>query len=287
MSMDEVLIKAIAKKKGISEEEAQAYVEAFKDTHGEAEYAQLINLAGGIVEAVKDLPPQSQQSLLQLVGNQIMTSGNSNSDIESLAQKIAIIKTVLGGDDEKVKALEQKIDAILENKQNEQLQQIIQALTEQTSQQIEALKAELSELKGTKNRSAIDEIAEEVQDLEEKRKKLQELLGIREQREDTDTVITKLKAMGYKVEPPMSAEEFQKLLEERERHWQEKLEQEVKKTRELTAKEMELKIGREKMLTDFAANIIGSFFENITPTEKGSIANAIKKGLSALKGSQG
>ena len=41
------------------------------------------------------------------------------------------------------------------------------------------------------------------------------------------------------------------------------------------------------MLTDFAANIISALFENMTPQEKGGIANAIKKGLGMLKGQQG
>ncbi|MDP7976869.1 MAG: hypothetical protein RAK25_07065, partial [TACK group archaeon] len=165
---------------------------------------------------------------------------------------------------------------------NDQLNAQMQVLQQRLDALTVAQKAEVP------RGDTIDELLEEIKEVEEKREKLRSLLGVKEP-EDLDAEKAKkvLESMGYKVQGPMTPEEYERLLQKREEEWMRKLEEEVKRTKEMTEKQAEERFKREQLMTDFASNIISALFENMTPQEKGGIAGVVKKGLQALRGQQG
>ncbi|MGC8569492.1 MAG: hypothetical protein ACP5LW_05760, partial [Nitrososphaeria archaeon] len=235
-------------------------------------------------------PPAVQDSLVKLASAQMV---QPKSDIDELAMKLGMLKAVLGGNDERIEELEKKISELLENKQKEEMLQLIQQINDQLNAQIQTLQSRLDALMAAQQAGhvqhgdTIDELLEEIKEVEEKREKLRSLLGIKETEElDVDKARKVLESMGYKVQGPMTPEEYERLLQKREEEWMRKLEEEVRKTKELAQKEAEERFKREKLLTDFASNIISALFENMTPQEKGGIASIVKKGLQALRGQQ-
>ncbi len=286
----ELAAKALAERKGISEAEAKLYISALKEQYGEEEYTKMLSVLGGIVQTIKDMPPQVQESLVRLTTSQI---AQPRDNLEELAMKLGMIKTLLGGDNEKIEELEKKISELLENKQKEEMMQMIQQINEQLNAQIQVLQSRLDALMSTQTNNkpkgdTLDELLEEIREVEEKRLKLRELLGVKDSEDlDVERARKVLESMGYKIQGPMTPEEYEQLLQRREAEWMKRLEEAVNQTRQLTMKEAEERFRREKLLTDFAANIISALFENMTPQEKGGIANVIKKGLGMLKGQQG
>ena len=277
MTMEEAVIKALAKKKGISEEEAQVYVEAFKNEYGEEQFKRMVETITGVAQAAQNLPPDAQKLLLAAASQHMASSGGSAD--ETLA-KLAAIKAIFGGDDDRLKGLEEQIKQLMEEKQKNEFLATIEELNENMNKQIQALQQQIQELQDHKeNKDEVEILVEKLTEAEEKKQKLQQLLGVKqEEKFDITKAVEELKKLGYEVKEPTSA------LMERIRILEENQQKLIEQAKKEAYEEAMRKAQMQKMWIDFAGNILSSVMDVLTPTEKGNFANVIKKGLSALKG---
>jgi len=276
MTMEEAVIKALAKKKGISEEEAQVYVEAFKNEYGEQEFQNLVNTITGVAQAAQNLPPDAQKLLLAAASQHMANSGGGMD--ESLA-KLAAIKALFGDSDDKLKGLEEQIKQLMEEKQKNEFLETVKQLQDNMNAQIQALQQQIQALQENhQNKDEVDVLVEKLNEVEEKKQKLQELLGVKqEEKFDVVKAAEELKKLGYEVKEPTSA--LMERLKALEDNQQKLIEQAKKEAREEALRQAEV----QKMWIDFGSNVFTAVMDMLTPAEKGNISNVIQKGLAALK----
>ena len=163
--LEETLVKAYAKRKGISEEEARAYIEAVKATGGDealkrlAAFFEVLGASAGDIAKLDADMKSWVAPVMGVYAMKTLAAGEGRPDIEELAERLTVIKSVLGGD-ELTKLYEAHLNELktqvatlaekLEAKEREALMQAFQEqlnkVTEMYSQQIEALNNQLNNL---------------------------------------------------------------------------------------------------------------------------------------------
>ncbi len=277
MTIEEAAIKAFAARKGMSSEEAAVYLEAFKTDYGEDQFNALVNTITGVAQAAQNLNPDAQKMLVT-VASQHMTNAGGGMD-ESLA-KLAAIKALFGGDDDRVKGLEEKINQLMQQKEKSEFADTITQLNDTINAQIQALqqKLEALQLQHT-DKDEVDVLVEKLNDMEGKKEKLQQLLGVKqEDKFDVSKAADELKRLGYEIKEPTAR--LSERLAELENNQQKLIEQAKKEAKEEALRQA----NTQKMWIDFGGNVLTAVMDMLTPTEKGSVGTVVKKGLQALKG---
>ena len=269
MTLEEAVIKAFAKKRGISEEEAAAYIEALREEKGDEEFEKMIQNLIGVAEAAKNLDPNAQQLL-------IAAALQPKSTGDDWIAKIAALKAAFGSDEDEIRELKEQIKELVDSKQKSEYMQMIEDL----KAQIEALQAQLS---SQQQGSDLSSFIQQLSQIEQQKRELRKALGLPEEEEkklDLNKAIEELKKLGYEIKEPTAA--LLERIEELER----KHEQEIEEVRRKTKEEVLRQVNMQKMWMDFGASILNAVLSLTTPSEKSGVAEAIKKALGALKQSQ-
>ena len=228
--VEEELIKYLAKKRGVPEEEVKLLLEAAKDRDEERIQEKLAVLAE-TGELISKMPQQVQQAA--------MRGGDEVSKmIESLKQEIQELK------DEKVKKEREELLKTLEEELAD-----IRSYVDKVVSKLASREAE--------DKDELDALGEYLEKVERTKEKMKALGLIREKEED-DIDLSRaeeiLRKAGYRVERPLTWETLQSYIEK-----------EIQKVREEAKKEAmeELRIQekREAMLVDLFSTISGAVLD--------------------------
>jgi len=216
MPIEEVVIRELGRRRGLSEDEIKAMVEALKGDDGYSEKAQqFLALLGMSAEAMQKFPQGVQNVVAPLVTQAVLPvlDGRSSST-ERLAERLAVIKTVLGGDSEKyVETLSKQL--------------------EELRKEFEEWRKSLSEREKEELLSTISTLSEQIEDLHKKLEELRKsppgqqaqlvppkdkLSLILEARDEIVKIVNALKELGWEVrregEGKLDVETARKVLEE-------------------------------------------------------------------------
>jgi hypothetical protein len=289
-SYEEALIQLIAKKKGLGEEEAKAFLAALKESPRHERLQEFVGIVANSAEALSKLPPQVQESIAGFMSSmlikgtpssdwreKVVTVGSilASSEVETLKKDIAELKETLRNekDKEKYNALMQKIDEL--NKKYDELLNTKLSTTQEQPSIHEMVKAWLNEIK--EGRELIREVYKSVAEPEEPKK----------EEFDIEKAKEALAKLGYKIEGPITPQEYEQRLLKFQEQMQKQWEEEKRKLKEDTEKKIRAELRRQEMLIQFGMNLADNLFQWLVPRGSGleMIGKALKKVSPQEKGS--
>jgi len=258
LELEELMVKALAKRKNIPEEEAKAFLDAIKGTDEYEELKQSLARLVDTGQIVQQLPAQMQPLAMPLM-MQAVQGGKSSAEkiAERVAMITAAIRAAYGDDSSKlIEDLRKEIQALKEEKEKKEVQEMLSQTISAFQQYIERLEQRIAQLEAGNGRGIeeeedeIDKLERYLQKVEQTKEKLKRLGLVREGKGediDLDRAIETLKRLGYKVEAPPSWEQLRRMMEE-----------EWKKREEEIRKQIEQEMGiQEKKFTQAVKNIFG------------------------------
>lgn len=285
MELEELMVKALAKRKGIPEEQAQAFLEAIKGTD---EYEELKASLARLVDTgqiVQQLPAQMQPLAMPLM-MQAVQGGKSSAEkiAERVAMITAAIKAAYGDDSSKlIEDLRREIQALKEEKEKKEVQEMLNQTISAFREYVQKLEQRIAQLEAGNGRrheeeegDEIDKLERYLQKVEQTKEKLKKLGLVKEGKEDVDLdkAIETLRRLGYKIEAPPSWEQLKRMMEE---EWK-KREEEIRKQIE---QEMGIQEKKMTMALELATAIIDGIVSAAT-TPQGQ--SEVAKFTQAVKG---
>jgi len=285
LELEELMVKALAKRKGIPEEQAQAFLEAIKGTD---EYEELKTSLARLVDTgqiVQQLPAQMQPLAMPLM-MQAVQGGKSSAEriAERVAMITAAIKAAYGDDSSKlIEDLRREIQELKEEKEKKEMQEMLNQTISAFQEYVQRLEQRIAQLEAGNGRKheeeegdEIDKLERYLQKVEQTKEKLKRLGLVKEGKEDIDLdkAIETLKRLGYKVEAPPSWEQLRRMMEE---EWK-KREEEIRKQIE---QEMGIQEKKMTMALELATAIIDGIVSAAT-TPQGQ--SEVAKFTQAVKG---
>lgn len=273
--LEETLVKVIAKRKGIPEEEAKLLLESMKDDDEYEELKKTLATIADVGAVMQNMPPTIQPLAAPLITQTLMSGGNSSSKAAKIAENVALISAAIRaayGDDGKdhyleiIKELKEEIKELKEEKAKKEQEQLVQQITDTISAISEYMKAlenriaQIEESKSnTKQKDEIELIEEYLEKLEKTKEKLKKLGLIKEKEDDEDSIdLSKaeelLRRAGYRIEKPLTWDTLHKYIEEQVR----KVKEEAKKE---AMEELKVKEKQMAMITDLIQVCFGSAIE--------------------------
>ncbi len=239
MNLEKVLIKEVAKKKGMSEDEVKALLEEDENDPVIQEVKQSLGLIADVGESLKGLPPQIQSFAAPLMFSAFGMPRSRETDVARTFEKIVTLKEALKmlRDDDSGGKKDYDIYKELIEKMNEEMKELREKLEEKekkelldylkaTQDYIERLEAKIEELESRryepvereeKKKTIVDELTEAAKRIEETRKTLEQLgFKFADRREPTFEEIKKyLEEKGYEIKPKYVDPEKLKEVEEK------------------------------------------------------------------------
>jgi len=276
--MEKLLIKKIAERYGVKEEEAEEIFESLKEE--DEEFKKLFSELTDSLQVMSELPEPAKNALVPVVQTHLLKRLGGD-DFEDMMKRItaytAMLKTVMsGGDDEKVEGLRKELQelkdtlfSLKEAQREEEMDRLWQEIQDLKKAIVEAMKAEKVEKKDD-----IDQLEEILNKIEETKEKMKRL-GLLKEAEKDDTIDIKqaeelLKKAGYRVEPPPDWFSVQRIVE-----------QEIKKKEEEIRKKLEEELGiqerRMSMLMDLAMALIEGVIGASTSGGESKVAEFVSK----------
>ena len=268
--LEEMLVRILAKKRGLSEEEARAFLESVKGTDEYDEIKQSLARLIDAGELIQKMPSQVQPLAIPLLMQGV--GGGASSKAQKIAENVALISAAIraasdDGSSKIIEELRKEIQELKEEKARKEYEQIVETIKTYIGE-LEARVAQLESQSISKSegdeKDSIDRFERDLQKIEQTIEKLKRLGLIKEAENDLDVAKAAeiLKKMGYKVEPPPSHEQIKIMLE-----------QELKKREEEIRKQLERELGiQEKKLTmamDLATAIIDGIIAATTSQSQG------------------
>jgi len=277
------LVKVLAKRKGIPEDEAKLLLESLKQQDDYEEIKQSLAAIADMGEVVGRFPSTVQPLAFPLFAQAMVGGGSSRAEkiAENVALITAAIKAAYGTDDgAAVKVIEDLRKEIQELKEEQmrreqeamlqQVEQTFQSVTEY----IRALEQKIEQLEGNGRREgdeldALESYLEKVERTKEKLKKLG-LVKDREDEADFSKAEEILRKAGYRIEKPLTWDNLERMMEEK-----------LKKIREEARKEAmeELKVEEKRlsMIMDLVSVIAGAAFDAASASGGGQ-SEGVSKG---------
>ena len=252
-----MLVRILAKKRGLSEEEARAFLESVKGTDEYDEIKQSLARLIDAGELIQKMPSQVQPLAIPLLMQGV--GGGASSKAQKIAENVALISAAIraasdDGSSKIIEELRKEIQELKEEKARKEYEQIVETMKTYIGE-LEARVAQLESQSLSRSegdeKDSIDRLERDLQKIEQTIERLKRLGLIKEAENDLDVAKATeiLKKMGYKVEPPPSYEQIRMMLE-----------QELKKREEEIRKQLEQEYGiKEKKFTmalDLATAII-------------------------------
>jgi len=249
------LIKYLAKKRGVPEEEVKLLLEAAKDRDEERIQEKLAVLAE-TGELISKMPQQVQQAAMPMIAQTLIP--RQDRTVERIA---AVAAAMRGGDEvsKMIESLKQEIQELKDEKVREEREELLKTLEEELADIRSYVDKVVSKLasREAEDKDELDALGEYLEKVERTKEKMKALGLIREKEED-DIDLSRaeeiLRKAGYRVERPLTWDTLQKYLDEQ-----------IKKVREEAKKEAmeELKIQekREAMLVDLFSTISGAVLD--------------------------
>jgi len=263
VELEELMVKALAKRKGIPEEQAQAFLEAIKGTD---EYEELKTSLARLVDTgqiVQQLPAQMQPLAMPLM-MQAVQGGKSSAEkiAERVAMITAAIKAAYGDDSSKlIEDLRREIQALKEEKQKKEVEEMLSQTISAFREYVQKLEQRIAQLEAGNGRrdeeeegDEIDKLERYLQKVEQTKEKLKKLGLVKEGKEDVDLdkAIETLKRLGYKIEAPPSWEQLKRMMEE-----------EWKKREEEIRKQIEQEMGIQEKKFTMAMDLVTAIIDGI------------------------
>ena len=288
MELEELMVRALAKRKNIPEEQAQAFLEAIKGTD---EYEELKTSLARLVDTgqiVQQLPAQMQPLAMPLM-MQAVQGGKSSAEkiAERVAMITAAIKAAYGDDSSKlIEDLRREIQALKEEKEKKEVQEMLNqtiSVFQEFQEYVQKLEQRIAQLEAGNGRrdeeeegDEIDKLERYLQKVEQTKEKLKKLGLVKEGKEDVDLdkAIETLRRLGYKIEAPPSWEQLKRMMEE---EWK-KREEEIRRQIE---QEMGIQEKKMTMALELATAIIDGIVSAAT-TPQGQ--SEVAKFTQAVKG---
>jgi len=286
VELEELMVKALARRKNIPEEQAQAFLEAIRGTDEYEELKQSLARLVDTGQIVQQLPAQMQPLAMPLM-MQAVQGGKSSAEkiAERVAMITAAIKAAYGDDSSKlIEDLRKEIRELKEEKEKKEVQEMLSQTMSAFQEYVQRLEQRIAQLEAGNgsNREEGDEIdkleryLEKVEQTKEKLKRLGLVKEGKGEELDPTKAAEVLKKLGYKVEPPPSYEQMRRILD-----------QELRKREEDMRKQLEQELGiQEKKLTmamDLAMAILDGIVSAATsPTQGGQ--SEVAKFTQAVKG---
>ena len=249
------MIKYLAKKRGVPEEEVKLLLEAAKDRDEERIQEKLAVLAE-TGELISKMPQQVQQAAMPMIAQTLIPK--QDRTVERIA---AVAAAMRGGDEvsKMIESLKQEIQELKDEKVREEREELLKTLEEELADIRSYVDKVVSKLasREAEDKDELDALGEYLEKVERTKEKMKALGLIREKEED-DIDLSRaeeiLRKAGYRVERPLTWDTLQKYLDEQ-----------IKKVREEAKKEAmeELRIQekREAMLVDLFSTISGAVLD--------------------------
>ena len=249
------MIKYLAKKRGVPEEEVKLLLEAAKDRDEERIQEKLAVLAE-TGELISKMPQQVQQAAMPMIAQTLIP--RQDRTVERIA---AVAAAMRGGDEvsKMIESLKQEIQELKDEKVREEREELLKTLEEELADIRSYVDKVVSKLasREAEDKDELDALGEYLEKVERTKEKMKALGLIREKEED-DIDLSRaeeiLRKAGYRVERPLTWETLQSYIEK-----------EIQKVREEAKKEAmeELRIQekREAMLVDLFSTISGAILD--------------------------
>jgi len=295
LELEELMVKALAKRKNIPEEEAKAFLDAIKGTDEYEELKQSLARLVDTGQIVQQLPAQMQPLAMPLM-MQAVQGGKSSAEkiAERVAMITAAIRAAYGDDSSKlIEDLRKEIQALKEEKEKKEVQEMLSQTISAFQQYIERLEQRIAQLEAGNGRGIeeeedeIDKLERYLQKVEQTKEKLKRLGLVREGKGediDLDRAIETLRRLGYKVEAPPSWEQLRRMMEE-----------EWKKREEEIRRQIEQELGIQEKKFTMAMDLVTAVIDGIvsaatTPQGQSEVAKftqAVKNIFGGMSGGGG
>ncbi len=260
-SYEETLVRAMAKRKGISVDEARLYLEAVKRREGEAglerleRFFKVLGASAGEISSMDADMKSWVSPVLGVYAMKALSGGESKKpDIEELAERLTIIKSVMGGGTEQIQQTIQDLNAKILDLTKEMAEKDREAILSQVAQIQENFQQQISTVTETLNSLAkivedmrktppatpvekegfVDRITK-VQEELERFMRAAEALGFkierpgeRKEEKTIEEMKEELRRLGYEVRGPPSWDEIDRRLKEMREKVREEVEEELK-----------------------------------------------------------
>ena len=270
--LEEMLVRILAKKRGLSEEEARAFLESVKGTDEYDEIKQSLARLIDAGELIQKMPSQVQPLAIPLLMQGV--GGGASSKAQKIAENVALISAAIraasdDGSSKIIEELRKEIQELKEEKARKEYEQIVETMKTYIGE-LEARVAQLESQSISKSegdeKDSIDRFERDLQKIEQTIERLKRLGLIKEAENDLDVAKATeiLKKMGYKVEPPPSYEQIRMMLE-----------QELKKREEEMRRQLGQEMGLQEKKMTMAVDLITAIIDGIvsastTPQTGGS-----------------
>lgn len=270
--MEEALIKILARKKGISEEEAKLLAEAIKSDADIADATTTLAHLADFAEVSNKLPNTAQPLATALFTQTLMQQQGSST--EKLAERIALITSALRAvekDDGTQKLIDELRNEIKElreekvKKEREEMMKLLEDSFSSINDYIKTLEQKISQLEEGKRTSKdeIEVIEEAIQRLEKQKEVLKKLGMVKdadEEKIDLAKAEELLRKAGYKIERPLTWESLQDYLSREI----EKIRKEAKKE---AMEELKVEEKRLSMIMDIISVIAGAAIDAVSSSQ--------------------
>jgi len=257
--MEQLLIKKIAEKYGVDEEEAKAVFESLKEE--DDDFKKLLGELTNSLQVLSELPDSAKNALVPVVQSHLLKRFDDDDDIKDTLKRVAtytaLLKAVMGGDEDKrveelkkeLQELKETLFNIKEAQREEEMDRLWQELQDLKRAIIEAKKSKEEEKEKKDDIDKLEEILTKIEETKEKMKRL----GLLKEAEGNGIDIRQaeelLRKAGYRVEPPPDWRSVQQIVEH-----------EIKKKEEEIRKKLEEELGIQErkmsMVMDFAMAVL-------------------------------
>jgi len=295
LELEELMVKALAKRKGIPEEQAQAFLEAIKGTD---EYEELKTSLARLVDTgqiVQQLPSQMQPLAMPLM-MQAVQGGKSSAEkiAERVAMITAAIKAAYGDDSSKlIEDLRREIQELKEEKEKKEMQEMLNQTISAFQEYVQRLEQRIAQLEAGNGRKheeeegdEIDKLERYLQKVEQTKEKLKRLGLVKEGKEDIDLdkAIETLKRLGYKIEAPPSWEQLRRMMEEEWKKREEELRKQIEQEYAWQEKKFTMLVSLGEAILD---GIISAATTPQGQSEVAKFTQAVKNILGGMSGGGG
>jgi uncharacterized protein YaaR (DUF327 family) len=226
--MSEGLVKSLAQRLGVSEEDVKLALEWLNKVMSEDEVAKAVSTIATIGEASARMPEQVQKAIAPVLGYALLKQLSTDPlqrQLASLAGGLATIRALLSNDQQSLQLVEKLLEKV--DKLNEQIQQLREAKTKEEFESFvntvnETVKSISEEVSALKKR--VEELASKPSAPLEHQNPLKTISSqLSEFKEAITALADALNALGWKVVKPgerppiteVSDEELRKIAESR------------------------------------------------------------------------
>ena len=269
--LEDLLVRTLAKKKGIPQEEAKLLLEALKQQDDYEEIKKSLSAVADIGRVVNTFPPTIQPLAAPLVTQHMYSSGSRAEKIaENVALVAAAIKGAYGSDNDSMAQIIEDLRNEIRELKGEKTKQEQEAMMQQFSKTLESvtdyissLEKKIDKLERNNDGSGddLDVILEYAEKVKQAKESLEQL-GMIENKDkfDISKAEETLKHAGYKIERPMTWESLQQYIESQMK----KIREEAKKE---AMEDLKMEEKRLSLITDFITTIGGAAIEALSGNE--------------------